>query len=141
MALEILSTSFIYTLLVFTGGFLCGIIRVPIIEPRIGSRYAQLLEMPLMMAVIWRSARLVLTRHKAQSSGSSRYNNQGKGRLIAVGALALLWFLAIEGRLYAWIHQGEDKDWQDWIWDRDPVAGTVFFALLGVFMALPAMLP
>jgi len=139
MFFTILTTSLIYTLLVFSGGFVCGIIRVPLLEPWLGERYAQLLEMPLMMVVIWRSAKHVVSRMNRQLVETHGRNTR-KRKHFAVGALALLWFLAIEIGLYKLVHQGDGRGWRDWVWERDPVSGTAFFAMLGVFMALPAIL-
>ncbi|KAK3381055.1 hypothetical protein B0H63DRAFT_474818 [Podospora didyma] len=139
LLITIISTSLLYTLLVFGAGFVCGIIRVIFLEPRLDDRYAQLLEMPLMMAVIWRSARIVVSRIKTQTRATGD-SEEGKGKYIAVGALALFFFLVTEGGLYALIHRGEGKGWHDWVWDRDPVAGSLFFAMLGVMMALPTIL-
>jgi len=139
MLLAILTASLIYTLLVFSGGFLCGIIRVPILEPWLGERYAQLLEMPLMIVVIWRSAKLVVSRMNARLARDSRGGIREDGYL-AVGVLALVWFLVVEIGLYRWVHRGEGKGWRDWVWERDLVSGAGFFAVLGGFMVLPGML-
>ncbi|KAK5658051.1 hypothetical protein OQA88_2607 [Cercophora sp. LCS_1] len=135
MLQTIISTSLLYTLLVFSGGFICGIIRVPVLEPHLGERYAQLLEMPLMAVVIWKSARLVVKRVRVKTGGASTKRDG-----VAIGMLALAWFLVIEGGFYLWIHQGEGKSVRDWIRERDPAAGAAFFGLLCVFGLLPGLL-
>lgn len=95
--------------------------------------------MPIMTAIIWRSARLTVAKLQADA-GHIGAGMEDKGRYIAVGILALLLFLATETSIYIWIHREESKGWKNWLWDRDPVAGPAFFAVLGVFMALPVAL-
>jgi hypothetical protein len=57
---KILLTSLLYTSLVFFAGFLCGLIRIPILEPYLGDRRAQLLETPFMVLAIWKSAQYMV---------------------------------------------------------------------------------
>ena len=51
-----------YFALVFAAGFLFGAARELLVTPSLGPRAAELLEMPVMLAVIWFSARLVVSR-------------------------------------------------------------------------------
>ena len=58
-----LSAVLVYFALVFDVKFLLGLIRVPFIVPRIGERYAELAEMPLMFVAIYFASRYVLRKH------------------------------------------------------------------------------
>lgn len=51
-----------YFLLVFGAGFVLGTFRTLLIVPRLGAPTAELLEMPLMLTVIWFSARWLTPR-------------------------------------------------------------------------------
>lgn len=51
-----------YFLIVFADGFVLGVVRTVSLVPRIGVRWAQLLEMPVMLAVIYWAARWVTQR-------------------------------------------------------------------------------
>ena len=48
--------------LVFGAGFLVGVVRVGWLAPEIGERPAELLELPLMLAVAWLAARWSVRR-------------------------------------------------------------------------------
>lgn len=140
---DIISSSILYSLLVFGAGFICGSIRVPIVQPLLGDRHAQLLEMPIMLVAMWRSADFVVGR--LRDSGSDDVSSVGgmkggKYWYFALGLLALGWLLAAEAGLYLWINEHEGKGIKDWIMDRDPVAGAAFFGMLGLYAVLPALL-
>jgi len=141
----IITSSLLYTLQVLIAGILCGTVRVPLLEPLLGERTAQLLEMPIMGMVILRSARAIVKRAVAEMKvGATRLKpgvvSIGKGDWLIIGVLSLFWLLVVEIGVYAWIHRGEGMGWQGWIWDRDPVAGLVFFGMLGVFALFPAVI-
>jgi hypothetical protein len=73
----------VYFILVFGAGFALGLIRVPLLVPRLGERYAELLEMPFMLIAIGLAARFVVRRYRLTRAASSS---------LAVGAVALLLF-------------------------------------------------
>ena len=52
----------VYFGLVLGTGFVLGIIRVPFIVPKIGERWAELAEMPIMATVIFISSGYILNR-------------------------------------------------------------------------------
>ena len=62
MVLIIVKFGLLYFTLVFVAGFILGGIRVLFVVPQIGERYAELIEMPLMLVVIFFSARFVVRK-------------------------------------------------------------------------------
>lgn len=126
--MRILRAASAYFLIVFAAGFALGAIRVPLLVPRLGMRVAELLEMPLMLAVIlWASRRLARLR-----PALSR-----KGRL-AAGTLALAFMLAAELGI-AFVLGGQSP--ADYVASRDPVSGTAYLTGLVIFAIAPTMWP
>lgn len=115
-----------YFALVFGAGFVLGSIRVPFLVPRLGARVAELLEMPVMVAVIFFSARYVVRRF---ALGRSLVR-------LAVGGLALAIVVAAELSL-AVVVQGQSLP--DYFASRDPVSGGTFLAVLGLFALMPCL--
>ncbi|ORY11070.1 hypothetical protein BCR34DRAFT_601671 [Clohesyomyces aquaticus] len=126
--LTLISSSLLYFALVFGCGMALGCIRVPIIQPLLGDRKAQLLEMPVMLVAIAKSAQLIVGRLHPETSST---------RLATVGLCALVLMLAAEisGTLY--LVGKEWTGWRNWIMDRDVVAGPIYFAMLAVFAVMP----
>lgn len=126
--MKVLKAGILYFALVFGAGFVLGPIRVFWVVPRFGERMAELLEAPFMFAVIIVAARWVVRRLVVPPAPSSRL---GMG-FIAVGLLLaveiilgyLLWGLSIT----------------ELITSRDPVSGSVYYALLGLFTVMPLLL-
>lgn len=113
--------------LVFGAGFLLGAIRVPLLVPRLGVRHAELLEMPLMLAVIVLAAGVVVRRFALPRLAGVR---------LAVGCLALALLVAAELAV-AWLFQGLGPG--GYIASRDPVSGGVYVAMLGLFALMPSL--
>lgn len=114
--------------LVFGAGFVLGSIRVPFLVPRLGVRIAELIEMPLMLVAIVLSARYVVRRFALPPTHAIR---------LTVGFLALTLLLGAELAL-AMVLQGQALS--DYFASRDPVAGTVYLAMLVLFALMPAIL-
>ncbi|MDB5823527.1 MAG: hypothetical protein JWR21_2231, partial [Herminiimonas sp.] len=77
----------LYFAIVLDTGFVLGMFRVPILVPRIGERWAELAEMPVMAAVIFLSAGYILRRYPEIRSPL---------RSLAAGSLALALSVAAE---------------------------------------------
>jgi hypothetical protein len=120
-----LKAALVYFALVFAAGFLLGLVRVPLLVPRLGVRFAELLEMPLMLLVIVCSARYVVRRYRLLTWLS---------RLL-VGVIALSLLAAAE-LLFAALLQGQTP--AQYVASRDPVSGAVYLAMLLLFAAMPA---
>ena len=118
----------IYFCLVFGAGFLLGVIRVPLLVPRLGERAAELLEMPVMFAVILLAARFVVRSHAIPAAAGAR---------LAVGCIALACLVAAEAGLVALL---QHRPLADYIASRDPVSGSVYLVMLGVMAGMPLIL-
>jgi hypothetical protein len=110
---------------VFGAGFALGTMRVLWLVPRLGERWAELLEMPVMGLVMFAAARGMVRRDPARSTSA----------WLVVGSLALALLVAAELTL-AWVFEGASP--RDAILQRDPVVGVVYGLMLLGFAALPA---
>ena len=115
-----------YFALVFGTGFLFGIVRVPFLVPRLGVRTAELIEMPLMFLAILFAARYVVRRFALLTSAR-----------LSTGLIALALLLTAELTL-AMVIQRESL--AAYIASRDPVSGSVYLLMLGVFALMPRLL-
>lgn len=123
-----LKATLLYFAIVLGTGFLLGMVRVPFLVPRLGERNAELLEMPLMLAVIVIGARHVVARFKLAPSFATRLQ-------VGFGALALS--IAAELLLATGL---QNLSLAQYIASRDPVSGSVHLLLLLVFALMPALL-
>ena len=126
--LRVIKAGLAYFGLVFGTGFLLGIVRVPLLVPRLGVRVAELIEMPIMLVAIVLSARYV--RRRLQLPSSISFN-------AGVGLIALALLLIAELSLVMAL---QSQSIAEYVASRDPVSGTVYLAMLVVFAAMPAAL-
>jgi hypothetical protein len=124
--MRILKAGLIYFLLVFGAGFALAFIRLPFLVPRFGVRTAELMETPVMLAVIiWASHRLA---HRHPELG--RFARLGSGLaalvLLVAAELAVAYFLGARS-------PGQ------YVASRDPVSGIVYLASLVFFAVAPAL--
>ncbi len=117
----------LYFALVMGTGFLLGMIRVPFLVPRIGERWAELAEMPIMAIVIFLSAGYVLKRYP---------DVQSQGQSLVVGLLALALSVGAELGLAVFL---QNKTLAEFIASRDKVSGSAYLALLAVFALMPRL--
>ena len=115
----------VYFAIVLGTGFVLGVFRVPILVPRIGARWAELLEMPVMAAVIVFAAGYVLRRFPEIRS---------PGRSLVAGILALALSVAAELELAGLL---QNQTLAEFIRGRDKVSGSVYIGLLLVFAVMP----
>jgi hypothetical protein len=114
-----------YFACVFAAGFVLGAIRVPLLVPRLGVRWAELIEMPLMLAVIVFAARRIVRRHALGPATAGP---------IGAGMLALALLLAAEFGLVLQLQGGTLAGYLE---SRDPVSGSVYATMLVVFALMP----
>jgi hypothetical protein len=114
--------------LVFGAGFLLGSIRVPFLVPRLGMRVAELIEMPIMLMVVLWSARIVVRRFAVPPSIAMR---------LSTGLIALGLLIAAEIALVVVLQR---QSLSQYIASRDPVSGSVYLAMLGLYAGMPLIL-
>ena len=116
-----------YFAIVLGTGFVLGVIRVPFLVPRIGERWAELAEMPIMAAVIFLAAGFILRRFPGICSPA---------RSLAAGILALALSVASELALAVVL---QSQTLSEFLASRDKVSGSVYLALLLVFAVMPRL--
>jgi hypothetical protein len=125
--MQILKAGVLYFAVVFGAGFVLGPIRILWLVPRFGTRAAELVEAPVMLVVIIFAARWTTARLAVSATPSGRL---GVG-LIALGLLLIAEFtlvLRLRGMTVA-----------EYLASRDPVSGTVYYVMLGVFALMPLL--
>jgi hypothetical protein len=115
----------LYFALVFGTGLLLGTIRVLWLVPTLGTRAAELLEMPLMLLAIILAARWVTGNAAVPRTASIR---------LGVGGIALALVLVLDFTVVLWIR---GLSISQYIERFDPVAGTAYFVMLSVLAIMP----
>ena len=115
----------LYFAAVFGAGFLMGTIRVLLVVPRIGVRYAELLEMPLMII-----ASVFVARWAVRSAGIRKSMHDR----LSMGGLALAFMLAAELAMSVLLR---NERLVDVVANRDPVSGTAYLFALLLFALMP----
>lgn len=123
----IVGASVRYVAIVLGTGFVLGIVRLGFVVPRLGVRWAELAEMPLMAVAIFLTAGDVLRRFP--QIDSSR-------RALAVGMFALTVMIAAELLLAVAL---QNQTLREYIAGRDPVSGSVYLAMLVMFALMPRL--
>jgi hypothetical protein len=124
---QILKAGALYFALVFGAGFVFGIVRTLWVVPRISTRMAELSEEPIMLVIIILAARWLVRRLSVSPKASSR---------LTMGGIALGLMLIGEFTFVAWLR---GLSVRDYLAGRDPVAGTVYYAMLVLFAIMPLL--
>jgi type IV secretory pathway TrbD component len=122
---HILSAALLYFAIVFGAGFVLGAIRTLWVVPRIGTRRAELMEMPIMLMVTIVAARWIVLHPMIPATVPAR---------LAMGGIALALLLVAEFGLMLWLRGMSIKEY---LAARDPVSGRVYYAMLFVFAIMP----
>ena len=122
---KVIQAGLSYFAIVLSIGFVLGVVRVPFLVPRIGERWAELAEMPIMAMVIYLAAGFLLRRFPEICSPS---------KSLIAGLLALALSVAAEVTLATIL---QDKTLAEFIGSRDKVSGSVYVVLLLVFAVMP----
>jgi hypothetical protein len=125
--MQILKTATLYFALVFGAGFVLGPIRILWAVPRFGERTAELMEMPIMFVVIVLAARWTCRRLAVPSVSTQR---------VGMGVVALVLLLLPEFTVVLWLR---GLTLSEYFANRDPVAGTVYILMLGVYAIMPLL--
>jgi hypothetical protein len=123
--MQVVKAGVVYFALVFGTGFLLGTIRTLWVVPRIGTRTAELMEMPIMLAVTIVAARWTVLQLSVPMIWSAR---------IEMGCIALTLMLIAEFGFVLWIRGLPIKEY---FATRDPVSGAAYYLLLIVFAIMP----
>ncbi len=118
----------IYFALVFGAGFVLGTIRVLILAPRMEARYAELIEIPVMLVVIYLSAKYVV---------SSMQPLQARLPYLITGLGALLLLLVLEFTLVLGMRQ---MSLDQYLESRDEWAFAAYILSLIIFALMPLFL-
>ena len=116
-----------YFACVFGTGVFLGAIRTTWMVPRVGTRTAELMETPLMIVAMLLSARWIVRRLALPFLPSVR---------LGMGGAALVLMLLAEFSLVLWLR---GLTLRQYLADRDPVAGSVYYAALVLFAVMPLL--
>jgi len=125
--MQILKAGLLYFVLVFGAGFVLGPIRILWVVPRFGTRIGELMEAPIMFVITIAAARWVVRRLAVPSIPSRR---------LGMGGVALSLLLIGEFTLVLWLRGLSAREY---LAGRDPVSGTVYYLILGVFAIMPLL--
>lgn len=115
----------VYFLMVFGTGFVLGPVRILLLVPRIGERWAELAEMPVMLTACFLAARWVCRRFAMPARASPR---------VIMGLLAMVLLLTAE---FGLVLSLRGMTVAEYLATRDPVSGTAYYLAVAVFGALP----
>lgn len=124
--MRILKAGFVYFLVVFGAGFALAFVRLPFLVPAFGVRTAELMEAPVMLAVIVCASRRLARMRPAFS----------RRQRLAAGLLALACLVAAELGVACFLGT---RSASEYIASRDPVSGSVYLASLVFFALAPAL--
>ena len=116
-----------YAAIVFAAGFALGSVRVFFVVPRLGARAAELLELPLMIALCFLAAGW--TNRRLGAAAAVR-------RRLTVGVIALALLLAAEAATAVLVR---GVSLRAALISPDPVSGSLYYFSLALFAALPAL--
>jgi hypothetical protein len=122
-----LRTAVLHFVLVFSAGFLLGTVRVLFVVPAIGARAAELIEMPLMLAIVVVAARFITRRTALER----------RAQWLQVGAIACM--LVLLADVSVGLGLRGMYVWQA-LFDRDPLSGAAYYLSLGVLAFAPWLL-
>jgi hypothetical protein len=125
--MRIFKAGLLYFAIVFGAGFVLGPIRILWLVPRFGTRMAELMETPIMLLVIIVASRWIIRRLSVPYKLSSR---------LGLGCIALGLLLVAEFTLVLWIR---GLSISEYLASRDPVSGTVYYMMLGMFAIMPLL--
>ena len=117
----------LYFALVFGAGFVLGTIRTLLVVPRLGTRTAELIEAPLMLAVTIVAARWIVFRLPVSPPTAAR---------LGMGCFALGLMLVAEFGFVLWLRELSIREY---LATRDPVSATVYYVMLGAFAVMPLL--
>ena len=123
--MNVIKAAFVYFGIVFSMGFMLGALRTFWVAPRLGSRSAELLEMPVMLVVTLLAARWVSERVAVSARRSAS---------IGIGLLALGLLIVAEVLVGVTLQRTTVVGA---LVKPDPISGAAYYASLVVFVIAP----
>jgi hypothetical protein len=124
---RVVRAGLLYFALTFGAGFVLGPLRILILVPRLGTRTAELLELPVMIGITWLAARWVTRRLAVPLRTAPR---------LAMGAIAGALLLAAEFTL---VLRLRGLTLEEYFATRDPVAGAAYYAAVLLLVVMPLL--
>lgn len=124
---QLVAPALAYFAIVFSAGFLLGAIRGLWLVPKLGVRYAELAEMPIMLLAVFFAARWVTQYFAVPPATSAR---------LVVGVSALVCLLIVELTVVLWL-QGIPI--AESFANRDPISGAAYLVSLILFALMPLL--
>jgi hypothetical protein len=115
----------LYFVFVFGVGFVLGIIRTLWIVPRVGTRTAELTEIPVMLLITIFAVKWIVRHLAVPSTTSAR---------LSMGCIALGFILIAE---FTIVIRLRGLSIRDYLASRDPVAATAYYVALALFAFMP----
>jgi ABC-type uncharacterized transport system permease subunit len=125
--MQVVKAGGLYFVVVFGVGFVLGTVRTLWVVPHVGTRTAELMEMPIMLAVTIVAARWIVVRLLVPMLWSVR---------LEMGCIALVLMLIAEFGFVLWIRGLSIKEY---FATRDPVSGAAYYLLLILFAIMPRL--
>ena len=125
--MRILKPGLLYFAVVFGTGLMLGPARIIWVVPRLGTRWAELMEMPIMLAVTVLAARWIIRRFAVPPTPSVR---------LGIGFFALVLMLVAE---FALVTRLRGISISEYLATRDSVSGTAYYVTLIVFALMPLL--
>ncbi len=122
-----MKSGLVYFSIVFGAGFVLGTLRVLVPVPRFGERYAELMELPVMIAVSYIAARLAVRWFAIRTAGAA----------IATGLFALGLLVVFEATLVLGLR---GLTFAEILESRDPISFWAYVVSLIVFAVMPVIL-
>jgi ABC-type uncharacterized transport system permease subunit len=125
--MQVVKAGVLYFALVFGAGVVLGAIRTRWVVPRVGTRTAELMEMPIMLAFTIVVARWTVLRLSVPKMWSAR---------LEMGCVALVLMLIAEFGFVLWIRGLSIKEY---FATREPLAEAAYYLMLIVFAIMPRL--
>ncbi|ETI20376.1 hypothetical protein G647_08411 [Cladophialophora carrionii CBS 160.54] len=139
MLKQILPLSILYFTLVFLAGLVLDSVRLPYLQPLLGARYAELLETPLMIFIIWHAAQITVWNLDLDLGSMPKQSARWWSTMpLTIGLMSLTWLVTVEVGIMTILYD-------NWLWDalklyflqRDLVAGSVSGFVLLAYALMP----
>jgi hypothetical protein len=124
----VLRAGVVYFTVVFGVGFFLGMIRVPLLVPRLGQLIAELIELPFLIVAIFLTARWIVRRFDLHGQPL---------RAILTGTVAAIFLLLMEFSVILWVR---GLTLSEFLAARDPVAATFYYIAVAIFAVMPAII-